>query len=162
MDRRSFFTSFSSVVKQKEEVEIVVRPPYNDDNSCFERCKECEDTPCIKICDENIIKLSNDKTPILDFSNSGCTYCEECLEICPHEVLTNSTKKINVKIEIDISKCVSWHDVMCFSCKDPCLDNAIDFLALFRPSINSKCTNCGFCVGVCPSNAIILKNSLYS
>ena len=40
---------------------------------------------------------------------------------------------------------------MCFSCKDPCLDNAIDFKAMFMPEINDKCTSCGFCLSRCPA-----------
>ncbi len=158
MDRRNFLTSFSSAMKPKKEEVLIVRPPYNSDDSLFEKCKECEDPPCVKACEENIIKLLDNKTPYLDFRDSGCTYCDECFETCPNEVLNDKTQKIKLKIEIDISKCMSWHSVMCFSCKDPCLDNAIDFLALFRPSINDNCTNCGFCVGVCPSNAISLKS----
>jgi ferredoxin-type protein NapF len=43
---------------------------------------------------------------------------------------------------------------MCFSCKDPCLDDAIDFIAMFRPEINSNCTSCGFCIKYCPVDAI--------
>jgi len=37
------------------------------------------------------------------------------------------------------------------------LDNAIEFLGLFKPSINDNCTSCGFCISYCPTNAIILK-----
>ena len=159
MDRRKFFKSFSSVLsKDRDEELFLVRPPYCGDNSLFDKeCIECRDTPCITFCEEDIIKLSDDKTPFLDFSDSGCTYCEECLNACPNSVLTQKEKKIEAKIEIDISKCISWDSVMCFSCKESCLDDAIDFLGVFRPEINTKCTNCGFCVGVCPTNAIIIK-----
>ncbi len=160
MDRRNFFKSFSSVLtKNKNEEEIfLVRPPYNSDSSLFDKeCINCEDTPCITFCEEDIIKLADDKTPFLDFSNSGCTYCEECLKACPNSVLNTVEEKIIAKTEIDISKCISWDNVMCFSCKEPCLDDAIDFLGLFRPEINEKCTNCGFCIGVCPTNAITIS-----
>ena len=45
-----------------------------------------------------------------------------------------------------------------FSCKDPCVDNAIDFQGLFNPTIDlTKCTSCGFCVSVCPTDAIKLE-----
>jgi ferredoxin-type protein NapF len=55
---------------------------------------------------------------------------------------------------------MSWNNTMCFSCKDPCLEDAIFFNAMFKPIINeNKCTNCGFCVSVCPSYAILLKKS---
>jgi ferredoxin-type protein NapF len=56
---------------------------------------------------------------------------------------------------------MSWNNTMCFSCKDPCLEDAIFFNAMFKPIINeNKCTNCGFCVSVCPSNAIFIKKIL--
>ena len=63
-------------------------------------------------------------------------------------------RNINAKIEIDILSCLSWNKTMCFSCKDPCFENAIEFLAMFRPSINNNCTSCGFCIKTCPTNAI--------
>ena len=47
---------------------------------------------------------------------------------------------------------------MCFSCKDPCLDDAIQFLGMFRPEIDENlCTSCGFCLKVCPTDAITLE-----
>ena len=60
-------------------------------------------------------------------------------------------------LDIDLIKCLSWNQTMCFSCKDPCLDNAIKFLAMFRPEINTdNCTSCGFCIKVCPTDAITI------
>ena len=49
-------------------------------------------------------------------------------------------KNINAKIEINVLECLSWNQTMCFSCKDPCLDDAITFLGMF--------------IKVCPTNAI--------
>ncbi len=47
---------------------------------------------------------------------------------------------------------------MCFSCKDPCLDDAIEFIGMFRPEIiDDKCTSCGFCIKACPTQAIEIK-----
>ena len=90
-----------------------------------------------------------------NFSNSGCTYCDLCAISCQNGVLNIEDKKqIEAKIEIDILTCLSWQNTMCFSCKDPCLENAIDFLGMFRPTINQNCTSCGFCIKVCPTNAI--------
>ncbi len=155
MDRRGLFKSFSSILKKEDKTSSFIRPPYVSDFSLFEElCPSCE-TPCSNICEENIIKIAEDKTPYLDFSISGCTYCEECFEAC--EILTNREQKIVTKIEIDLTKCLGWNSVMCFSCKDACFDNAIDFQGLFNPQINEKCTNCGFCIRVCPTQAVILR-----
>ena len=155
MKRRELFSSLVSSFKRDEKQEKILRPPYHKDESIFfTNCKDCEGL-CATVCEENIIFIQADFTPKLDLSFSGCTYCNECAIACPNEVLQVEHKKnINAKIEIDILNCLSWNKTMCFSCKDPCLDNAIDFLAMFRPSINSNCTACGFCIKSCPTNAI--------
>ena len=155
MERRELFSSLVSSFKKDEKQEKILRPPYHKNESIFfTNCKDCEGL-CATVCEENIIFIQEDFTPKLDLSFSGCTYCNECAIACPNEVLQVEHKKnINAKIEIDILNCLSWNKTMCFSCKDPCLDNAIDFLAMFRPSINSNCTACGFCIKSCPTNAI--------
>lgn len=158
MKRRELFSSIFSF--KKEEKETIVRVPYFQNiESFYEECPQCVNTPCMGSCPLNIIVLTQDKTPKIDFSKSGCTYCDQCAVSCPSGVLRVEYKKqIDVKIEIDILKCMSWHQTMCFSCKEPCLDDAISFLGMFRPSIDgSKCTACGFCIGVCPSQAIVIK-----
>lgn len=96
--------------------------------------------------------MGEDKTPHIDFSKGGCTYCGECAKACEYGVLLeDSEEKIPVKVEIDMIKCLSWHNTMCFSCKDPCLDDAIEFLGMFRPSIvEDKCTSCGFLLECMP------------
>ena len=155
MKRRELFSSLSSSFSKKEKQEKILRPPYFQDESiCFTNCIDCEGF-CSTACEENIIFIQEDFTPKLDFSSNGCTYCDLCAIACPNEVLKLEYKKnIDAKIEIDVLSCLSWNQTMCFSCKDPCLDDAIDFLAMFRPSINDKCTSCGFCIKVCPTNAI--------
>lgn len=160
MDRRGLFSSFAKPFgKKQESEEVIVRPPYFlEEDSFAKECIDC-DGICSTFCQENIIIISNDKTPKLDFSKGGCTYCDECAINCPKEVLNVEYKKqIDVKIDIDILKCMSWNQTMCFSCKDPCLEDAISFLGMFRPKIeDTKCTSCGFCISVCPTNAITIK-----
>ncbi len=158
MKRRELFSSLASSFTKKEKQEKILRPPYylDEENDSFflTNCINC-DGLCSTVCEENIIVIQEDLTPRLDFTISGCTYCDECAKACPKNVLKIEYKKyISAKIEIDILSCLSWNQTMCFSCKDPCLDNAIDFLAMFRPSINNSCTSCGFCIKICPTNAI--------
>lgn len=160
MERRELFSSLASKFRKQESVKNIIRPPYfKDENDFLEQCIDCEGL-CVESCDEGIIKMGEDKTPFIDFSISGCTYCDDCAQACEPDVLTIEQKQnIPQNIEIDMLKCVSWHQVMCFSCKDPCLDDAIEFLGMFRPKINSnKCTNCGFCIKYCPADAITLKD----
>ncbi len=155
MKRRELFSSLASSFKKDEQQEKTIRPPYYENESLFfTSCQTCE-SQCAKACETNIILIQEDKTPKLDFTHSGCTYCDECAKACPTEVLDIEYKKnIDIKISIDIMKCLSWNQTMCFSCKDPCIDDAIDFIGMFRPEINDQCTSCGFCIKVCPTNAI--------
>jgi len=162
MERRELFGFLSSSVKElgreKKEENIVIRPPYfMDRDACGRECPEC-DAPCVTSCQEQIIVMDEEGTPRLDFSKRGCTYCDECATACPTDVLKIEYKKnIDVAIVINQSKCLSWQGVMCFSCKDPCYDDAIDFKAMFMPEINAKCTSCGFCITRCPADAIDIK-----
>jgi len=161
MDRRDLFDLFTSPFKESKKLQKkVIRPPYFiDENSFHNECIHCEDKFCFVSCQESIIIITKDKTPCIDFNIGGCTYCDECAINCPKDVLKVEYKRqINIDVEIDMLKCLSWNGVMCFSCKDPCIDEAIEFLGIFKPNIiKDKCTSCGFCINSCPSNAIILK-----
>ena len=159
MKRRELFGSLASSFKEEDVQETIIRPPYYEDESLFiDACKDC-DGICATSCETNIIEIQENKTPKLNFSANGCTFCDECAKVCPNEVLNIEYKKdIQAKVKIDILKCLSWNQTMCFSCKDPCLDDAIDFLAMFRPEINDNCTSCGFCIKTCPVEAITIGN----
>ncbi len=161
MKRRELFSSLaSSFTKKEEKLEKFIRPPYYRIESDFTTlCIQCREKNCIYACDEEIIELREDSTPILNFANNGCTYCDDCAKACPLDVLSLENKKqINAKFSIDLLKCMSWNQTMCFSCKDPCLDDAIEFLGMFRPQIDENlCTSCGFCLKVCPTDAITLE-----
>jgi len=153
--RRELFSSLLSFDKRGEKG-FDIRPPYFKNNDSFlELCSQC-DGKCSSVCEENIIIIKEDKTPVLDFKKSGCTYCDECAKACEFGVLNIEYKKnINAKITIDMLKCMSWNKSICFSCKENCLDDAIEYLGLFRPKIDmQKCTSCGFCVRVCPCEAV--------
>lgn len=160
MERRELFSSLTSSLKKEELAESIIRPPYFENEDDFHKdCLNC-DGKCSSFCEEHIIKIGEDKTPYLDFSFGGCSYCDECANACEEFNVLNSEnkKQINVNISIDVIQCLSWNQTMCFSCKDPCLDNAIEFLGMFRPEIKSdKCTSCGFCINACPTNAIKIK-----
>jgi len=158
MQRRELFSFLSTSIKDvaKGKKTIVIRPPYYNDKNAFDReCQNCEGL-CATSCQEQIIIIGEDKTPSIDLTKSGCTYCDDCAIACESGVLSLEDKKfLNAIITIDEKKCLSWQGVMCFSCKDPCLEDAIDFKAMFMPTINQdRCTACGFCISRCPSNAI--------
>ena len=157
MNRRELFSSFGASLKGEAQKgnTTFLRPPYFKNVALFHKeCSICENK-CDTICEEEVIKIADDGTPYLVFNSGGCTYCDDCAVFCEHDVLNVENKQtIKANITIDKNKCMSWEGVMCFSCIDPCLDNAIDFKAMFMPEINNKCTACGFCISRCPSYAI--------
>ena len=160
MNRRELFSSFGASLKgeaQKSNTTFL-RPPYFKDEALFHKeCSSCENK-CDTVCEEEIIKIAEDGSPYIIFESNGCTFCDKCAEVCEPKVLDIEYKQnINAKIEINQSKCLSWNHTMCFSCKDPCLDKAIDFKAMFMPEINDNCTSCGFCISRCPADAIDIK-----
>lgn len=153
--RRGFFTALASVFK--EESSHMIRPPYASGEETFDICQTC-DAMCVSMCEEKIIKRDAQGIVFLDFSRSGCSDCHKCLEACTPNVLNDPTKFIQGKAKISTMSCMSHHDTICFSCKEPCMDNAIVFEGMFRPIIiPNKCTGCGYCVSVCPSGAITLS-----
>jgi ferredoxin-type protein NapF len=188
----SLFSKASEVVKEvssninaevpkevrKQEEPVIIRPPYydlNQEESLFHQvCQYCTGI-CATVCEEDIIKISEDKTPYLDFSKSGCTFCDKCAVVCSEQELFDEENiaieknvlnvvyisNVNVSIMIENESCLAWDKVMCFSCKEPCLENAITFEGLFKPVIDeSKCTSCGFCISRCPTEAIKIGNTV--
>ena len=162
LSRRDFLGKFRKpLVKDKEE--IFLRPPYGLNESLFQNeCIECESKACVISCDEKIIFIKEDGTPTLNFSKSGCTFCEACANSCGVKVLslehTLNQKQLNTKFTISTTSCIAHNGVICFSCKEPCIDDAILFNGLFNPIIDmDKCSGCGFCLGRCPTYAIDFK-----
>jgi ferredoxin-type protein NapF len=160
--RRDFFKSFAKpLVKNKEEESpLLVRPPYGSSESLFQsECPSCESKACVTSCDEKIIFIVEDGTPTLSFNKNGCTFCDECANACEANVLslenTETATWLNAVFKISLEACVAHHGVICHSCKEPCIDDAILFNGMFNPIIDDdKCTACGFCISRCPTQAI--------
>ena len=160
--RREFFKSFTKpLVKNKEEESpLFVRPPYGSTESLFQsECPGCESKACVTSCDEKIIFIAEDGTPTLSFNKNGCTFCDECANVCEADVLSLENKEtstwLNAVFKISLDACVAHHGVICHSCKEPCIDDAILFNGMFNPVIDDdKCTACGFCISRCPTQAI--------
>jgi len=159
-DRRDFLKRLSgnAVAKVKEDKPLYLRPPYNKDRELFDKeCIKCESKSCALVCDEKIIVIEAKGTPILNFTKSGCTFCQDCTNACQRDVLLldDALEKIDATFLINKDSCMAHNDSICFSCKEPCIDDAILFKGMFEPIIDiDKCTSCGFCISRCPTNAI--------
>jgi ferredoxin-type protein NapF len=159
--RRDFLNVFRQPLeKNKKASPLMVRPPYGLNESLFQsECVTCESKACVASCDEEIIFIQENGTPSLTFSKSGCTFCEDCASACEANVLSldnvHTSQQLNATFRISTEGCVAHNGVICFSCKEPCIDDAILFNGMFNPVIDmDRCTGCGFCVGRCPTNAI--------
>lgn len=160
-NRRDFFKSFTKPLNQtNEESLLLVRPPYGESESLFQsKCPSCESKGCIASCDEKIIFITDDGTPALTFKQNGCTFCDDCANACEEGVLSlenrDTAEQLTALFRISLKSCVAHHGVVCFACKEPCVDNAILFNGMFAPVIDDdRCTGCGFCLSRCPTQAI--------
>ncbi len=147
--KRNLFRRASSPFKS------FIYPPYFEKKEHFLLCTECEHKVCVQACPEKIIHIEND-TPVIKFGINGCTFCDECAKVCG-SVLKLENKKTNLNTEMIINpkNCIAWNKTVCFSCQDICEENAIIYNGMFNPAIDlEKCTGCGFCISVCPTNAI--------
>ena len=144
-----------------------IRPPWSVAEPLFlKKCNQCND--CLDACHEKIITHDTDGYPSINFSQTGCTFCAECLETCKTGALQGLRSDIeqawNHTIRISDS-CLSISGVVCRSCGDHCDERAIKFtlLTLGRtlPEINTRsCTGCGQCIAVCPANAISIHETI--
>lgn len=150
MQRRELFTGLAQRLKNEPKS---IPPPYLVGSLSV--CGDC-DAPCVNVCETSILSHTKEGGLEVSFAKQGCTYCKACAVACDKGVLDETAvAQMKIDIYIDESACVAHHSVMCMSCKDPCLDNAIDFNGLFKPVINPlACTSCGFCIAVCPTEAI--------
>jgi ferredoxin-type protein NapF len=158
--RRDFFKKFTKPLSdiKEERNPLYIRPPYATDLRLFDKeCINCQDKKCATVCDESIIVIESSGTPIINFTKSGCTFCQDCADACELGVLSveSGKKAINATFLINKNLCLSHNGSICFACKEPCLDDAILFKGMFEPIIDiQKCTSCGFCLSRCPTNAI--------
>jgi ferredoxin-type protein NapF len=67
----------------------------------------------------------------------------------------DTSEWLNAVFSISTQACVAHEGVICYACKEPCIDDAILFNGLFNPVIDdTKCTGCGYCMARCPTQAI--------
>ncbi|MDA3968519.1 4Fe-4S dicluster domain-containing protein [Helicobacter ibis] len=153
----------------KEGQSFVPLPPYNQDRELFSSCNSCQGE-CISACALELQSVGgigvlkhNGKISYIDFGVNGCLLCGKCASACPSGVLLEDCEaNFNFMVKIDELNCLAYNKTMCYTCKDMCVSQmgnkgAIEFLGMFYPKINNECVSCGFCISVCPTNAIVLE-----
>ena len=166
--RREFLTGRFLVPEEKEREKTAAQclgppppaVPLRRDSS--NPCRECA-APCLASCEPQIIKRHPPDHVLagmayLSFENSGCTFCGDCIEVCPLEVpIPTGPGKLG-ELYLSTDRCVTWDGVICRSCEWACTYEAIKMDSRGRPRIDSKaCTGCGFCIGVCPTTALEVR-----
>lgn len=141
----------------------LLRPPGGQDEAAFlAACLRCD--KCRSICPENCISictleqgLVNYRTPRIDFHKGQCTFCNECINVCPTKALDSfneETNKIGVAV-VDTEQCIAYHLGGCQVCADNCTYDAISMTSSGKPVVNEQlCNGCGRCEYACPSASL--------
>jgi len=110
----------------------------------------------VAACGEGIIKAPAGGRALLRFDATGCTFCGDCLEVCPLPG-DDAPSRIGSAL-LARAKCVAWEGVVCMSCRLACGAGAIRMDARSRPRVDAAaCTGCGICVAPCPTSAIEVR-----
>lgn len=167
LQRRKFLTAM--VPKDQEDTDqketarhkSSVRPPWAiiDDTAFSSCCSQCLE--CARICPQGIIKTDNRGYPCVDFSQSGCELCGDCVDVCKDGALIKKNKKVKPwqhRVTIR-EQCLLQQKVICRSCVEACDEDAIRYQlipgGLAQINIRTKrCNGCGFCIATCPVKAI--------
>ncbi|MDC9714982.1 MAG: ferredoxin-type protein NapF [Gammaproteobacteria bacterium] len=156
INRRQLFRGNFKANAQSE-----IRPPWAKNELLFvDLCSRCGD--CVAACPERIITIGSGGFPVLDFKKGGCSFCHQCVDACQDNVFNKANQPPwDIKISIK-DNCLSKIGVVCQSCADVCEQGVIRF-SLQRggvPSIGlntDTCTGCGYCIEVCPKDAITIQ-----
>ena len=55
------------------------------------RCRHCDDPPCVEACPEEAIDKRSDGIVVMDYDL--CTGCQSCIEVCPYDAIDFDRQK---------------------------------------------------------------------
>ena len=158
--RGALLTSAGRDKEVKRQRPLGPTPPWHRGQPLTEHCLDCPH-PCVSACEPGIIRLhptdhEQAGIPYLDFSQSGCTFCQACVEACPMDIdAAVGDRPVLGTAQLDRSTCIAWDDVICMACFNRCDYQAISTEHQRRAQVNADaCNGCGMCVSACPVNAL--------
>lgn len=134
--------------------------PWAKVSQILESCSRCD--LCHSACPEKIIHAGEGGFPTVDFSAGECSFCGQCADVCPEAVFDAAPHIADTAWDLKAtikSDCLAEKGVQCQACQDHCEPRAIrfDFQQKSIPVpmiVLDKCTGCGACVSICPTNSI--------
>ncbi len=157
--RGAFFTREGREGYEQQQQPLGPAPPWHQDRLDLQRCQACA-APCVSACQAQIIKLHPDthllaRQPYLNFAETGCTFCGDCVIACPM-ALDKSVKPPRLgRVKLDQQSCLAWNGVFCMSCRSHCDHDALSFDKQRRMQLDENaCLACGQCLSVCPNQAL--------
>ncbi len=168
MEEESKEKTLKDLRMHAEEVEL----RYSKD-----KCTGCG--ICVQVCPKESLSLNPTGASIkgyikedpIELDADKCVLCGVCVALCPEDalrILINDVEKTLIiengglpeeirfrgEISIDQSRCPKG----CDTCKEICREEAIEIGEDIVVD-EEKCTFCGSCVVVCPSEAITMKRT---
>jgi len=158
--RGAFFTRKGREGYEQQRQPLGPAPPsWHQDRLELELCQVC-DAPCVDACSPNIIKIHPEEhqlagLPYLNFTDSGCTFCGDCVTACPMALdRTVKSPKLG-QVKLDRHSCLAWNEVFCMSCRGHCDHGALSLDKQRRMQLDEEaCTGCGRCLSVCPNQTL--------
>jgi len=117
---------------------------------------------CVSVCPFGAISMGPDGLPVVD--EETCTGCGKCVLVCPKKIikLWPVTQKVYVACcshdtAKDTRAACAAGCIACKMCEKACAFGAIRVTNNLAVIDETKCTQCGECVKVCPVKVIKVK-----